>query len=222
LIQHLVTSNPSPAYIERVANVFANNGKGVRGDMAAVVTAILLDPEARRGDSPTTANPVDGHLREPIFYMSGLLRAFGGTTDGTNLAYDGGQMGEQALEPGSVFSFYSPTFQIPGTALLGPEFQIQTTATTLNRFNWVNTLVFGSIGSYTKVDFSPYSALAGAPAQMLASLNTLLLHGTMSANLQSSILNAVAAVPAGTSQALEQAKTAIYLIATSSQYQVAH
>jgi uncharacterized protein (DUF1800 family) len=222
LIQHLVTSNPSPAYIERVANVFANNGKGVRGDMKAVVTAILLDPEARRGDLPGTANPVDGHLREPIFYMVGLLRAFNGVTDGTNLNYLGGDMGEFALEPSSVFSFYSPSFQIPGTSLLGPEFQILTTATGLNRINWVNTLVFGSMGSTTTVDFSSYAGQSSTPAKILASLNTLLLHGAMSSDMQNSILSAMAAVPAGANQALLQAKIAIYLVATSSQYQIAH
>ena len=222
LIQHLVTSNPSPAYVQRVATVFANNGHGVRGDMAAVVTAILLDPEARRGDSPATAVATDGHLQEPILFISGLLRAFNGVTDGTNLTGNGGNMGETALSPGSVFSFYSPSFQIPGSTLLGPEYQILTTATSLNRFNWVNTLVFGSVGSTTTVDFSAYANQASTPTQMLASLNTLLLHGTMSVDMQNSILTAIAAVPAGTNQAATQAKTAIYLIATSSQYQVAH
>ena len=222
LIQHLVTSNPSPAYIQRVATVFANNGHGVRGDMAAVVTAILMDPEARRGDSPTTANVGDGHLREPIFFIAGLLRAFNGVTDGTNLTSNGGTMGETALNPGSVFSFYSPSFQIPGTTLLGPEFQILTTATSLSRFNWVNSLVFNTVGSTTTVDFSPYSAQAANPTAMLASLNTLFMHGTMTTDVQNSILTAMAAVPAGANQALTQAKTAIYLMATSSQYQVAH
>jgi uncharacterized protein (DUF1800 family) len=93
LIQHLVTSNPSPAYIQRVASVFDNNGSGVRGDMKAVITAILMDAEARRGDDPATAVGTDGHLQEPILYMTGLLRAFGATSDGSNLAYYGNGMG---------------------------------------------------------------------------------------------------------------------------------
>ena len=71
LIQHLVTSNPSPAYIQRVASAFNDNGSGVRGDMKAVITAILMDPEARRGDDPATAVGTDGHLQEPILYMTG-------------------------------------------------------------------------------------------------------------------------------------------------------
>ena len=121
-----------------------------------------------------------------------------------------------------MFSFYSPSFQIPGTSLLGPEFQIQTTATSLNRFNWVNSLVFGSVGSTTTVSFSTFVNQASTPSTMLASLNTLLMHGTMSTDMQNSILTAIAAVPAGTNQATTQAETAIYLVATSSQYQVAH
>ena len=222
LIQHLVTSNPSPAYIQRVAHVFENNGTGVRGDMHAVITAILLDPEARQGDDPTNISPTGGHLQEPILYMTGMLRAFTAVSDGSNLASDGGQMGQTALFPGSVFNFFAPSYVITGGTLLGPEFQIYTTATAPNRVNWVNSYVFGSIGSGTTVDFSPYATQASNPTALLASLNTLMLHGTMSAAMQTSILAAMQAVPAGQNQALEQAQTAIYLIGTSSQYQVLH
>jgi hypothetical protein len=222
LIQHLMTSNPSPAYIQRVADVFKDNGGGVRGDMKAVITAILLDPEARRGDIPANAGANDGHLQEPILFMTGLLRAFNAQTDAGNLASQGSGMGQNALFPGSVFNFYSPNFVIPETNLFGPEFQILTTATSLNRVNWVNSLAFGSLGTGTIVDFSTYANQASNPSAMLDSLNVLLLHGTMSADDKSSILTAIQAVPAGSNQALQQAKTAIYLIGTSSQYQVQH
>ena len=222
LIQHLVTSNPSPAYIQRISDVFRDNGSGVRGDMKAVITAILLDPEARRGDDPSQVAADDGHLQEPVLYMAGLLRAFGATTDGSNLAGQGGTMGQTALFPPSVFNFYSPGFVIPGSRLLGPEFQTLTTATTASRANWVSSLVFGSLGSGTKVDFSGYGALAANPGALLDSLNALMLHGTMSAGMRSSILSAMQAVPAGSTQTLQQAKTAIYLIGTSSSYQVQH
>jgi uncharacterized protein (DUF1800 family) len=117
LIQHLVTSNPSPACIQRVASVFDNTGSGMRGDMNAVITAILLDPEARRLDDPATAVGTDGHLQEPILYMTGLLRAFGATSDGSNLANDGSGMGQEALYSPSVFNFCSPTYVIPGTTM---------------------------------------------------------------------------------------------------------
>jgi uncharacterized protein (DUF1800 family) len=220
LIQHLVTSNPSPAYVHRVADVFKNNGAGVRGDMRAVIAAILLDPEARRADDPTLANTNDGHLQEPILYMTNLLRAFNATTDGTNLAGQASNMGQNPLFPASVFNFYSPSYVITGSSLLGPEFQILTTATALNRANFVNTFVFGSFGSTTTVDFSSYASQS--QSALLNSLNALLMHGTMSADMQNSIVSAMQAVPTGSAQALTQAKTAIYLIATSSQYQVQH
>ena len=222
LIQHLVTSNPSPAYIQRVASAFNDNGSGVRGDMKAVITAILMDPEARRGDDPATAVGTDGHLQEPILYMTGLLRAFGATSDGSNLAYYGGDMGQQALFSPSVFNFYSPSYVIPGTTMYGPEFQILTTATSLNRVNWTNNFVFGSIGSGTTVDFSSYATQASNPTALLGSLNTLMLHGSMSSDMQSSILTAMQTVPTGSNQGLQEAQAAIYLIGTSSQYQVQH
>lgn len=222
LIQHLVTSNPSPGYIERVASVFDNNGSGLRGDMKAVITAILMDPEARRGDDPATAVGTDGHLQEPILYMTGLLREFGATSDGSNLAYYGSNMGQEALFSPSVFNFYSPSYVIPGTTMYGPEFQILTTATSLNRVNWVSSFVFGSLGSGTTVDFSSYATQAANPTALLGSLNTLMLHGSMSSDMQSAILTAMQAVPAGSKQGLQQAQAAIYLIGTSSQYQVQH
>jgi uncharacterized protein (DUF1800 family) len=221
LVQHLVTSNPSPAYIQRVADVFKNNGSGVRGDMKAVITAILMDPEARRGDSPATAVAGDGHLQEPILFMTGLLRAFGATTDGANLAGQGSSMGENALFSPSVFNFYSPFFATT-TGHPAPEFQLLTTATALARANWVNTFAFGSIGTTTTIDFSGYGAQAATPSALLANLNTLMMHGTMSADMQNSILTAMQSVPAGSTQGVTQAKTAIYLIASSSQYQVYH
>jgi uncharacterized protein (DUF1800 family) len=222
LIQHLVTSNPSPAHIQRVASVFNDNGSGVRGDMKAVITAILMDPEARRGDDPATAVATDGHLQEPILYMTGMLRAFGATSDGSNLAYDGSGMGQEALFSPSVFNFYSPSYVIPGTTLYGPEFQILTTATSLNRVNFVNSFVFGSIGPGTTVDFSSYATQASNPSAPLGSLNTLMLHGSMSSDMQSSILTAMQTAPTGSQQGLQQVQAAIYLIGTSSQYQAQH
>ncbi len=222
LIQHLVTSNPSPAYIQRVASVFNDNGAGVRGDMKSVITAILMDSEARRGDDPATAVGTDGHLQEPILYITGLLRAFGATSDGSNLGYYGNGMGQEALYAPSVFNFYSPNFVIPGTTTFGPEFQILTTATSLNRVNWVNNFVYGSLGSGTTVNFSSYATQAANPSALLASLNTLMLHGSMSADMQSTILTAMQTVPAGSKQGMQEAQAAIYLIGTSSQYQVQH
>jgi uncharacterized protein (DUF1800 family) len=226
LIQHLVTSNPSPAYISRVANVFAtgtfmNFGSGQRGDMKAVVAAILLDPEARRGDNPATAVATDGHLREPILYITNLLRAFGATSDGSaplNAAYN---LNEPPLYAPSVFNFFPPGYVIPGTSLLGPEFNLQTTATAMVKINFINQFVYWGLGSGTTLNFTPYATLAGTNVnQMISSLNALMLHGTLSAPSQAAILAAVNAVPSGSNQSMAQAQMAIYLIASSSQYQV--
>ena len=84
MIQHLVKSNPSPAYVSRVAAAFNNNGQGVRGDMTAVVTAVLLDPEARANDNGGADLPADGHLQEPALFISGMVRAFGGQMNDQN------------------------------------------------------------------------------------------------------------------------------------------
>jgi len=222
LIQHLVTSNPSPAYIQRVASVFDNNGSGVRGDMKLVITAILMDPEARRGDDPANAAATDGHLQEPILFIAGLLRAFGATSDGSNLAYYGNNMGQEALYSPSIFNFYSPNYVIPGTNTLGPEFQLLTTATSLSRVNWVSSLVYGSLGTGTQVSFGNYATQASNPTALVDTLNTLLMHGSMSADMKNSILTAMQTVPVSNNQLTQEAQAAIYLIGTSSQYQVQH
>jgi uncharacterized protein (DUF1800 family) len=234
LIQHLVTSNPSPAYIKRVADAFVSGtfsgggvtlGSGQRGDMQAVIAAVLLDPEARRGDTSAAGNPLDGHLREPVLYIANILRAFGATSDGAAPANSTVSMSESVMDSPSVFNFFPPNYNIPGTtpALLGPEFDLETTATTLVRANFINSFVFGSIGTGTTVDFTTYANLSANPdatGQLLDTLNTLLLHGSMTSDARASILAAVNAVPAGSTQNLARAQTAIYLILSSSQYQV--
>ena len=225
LIQRLVTSNPSPAYVSRVASVFASGkystfGSGQRGDMKALIAAILLDPEARRGDSPTTAVATDGHLREPILYITNLLRAFGGTSDGQALVYAASNLNEAPLRSPSVFNFFPPNYQIPGSTLLGPEFDLQTTALALSRINFINSFVYWGMGNGTTVSFANYANLASDPNTLVNTLDTLMLHGSLSASSKEAILTAVNAVPSGSSQNLNRAKAAIYLIASSSQYQV--
>ena len=233
LIQHLVTSNPSTDYVKRVATVFdsgtfvgsgATFGSGQRGDMQAVIAAILLDAEARRGDDPSTANANDGKLREPILYIAGILRAFGAISDGAFPVTSASSMSQSPLDSASVFNFFPPDYGIPGTTLLGPEFDLQTTATALVRANFANSFVFGT-NSGTTVSFAAWASLAASPdasGQLLDSLNALLLHGSMSSSARSSILTAVNAVAAGTNQNQQRAQDAIYLILSSSQYQVQH
>ncbi|MEA2173697.1 MAG: hypothetical protein QOD00_1289 [Blastocatellia bacterium] len=243
LIHHLVTSNPSPAYVGRVAAVFNNNGAGVRGDMKAVIAAILLDPEAR-GDIKT--DPNYGHLREPVLYITNLLRAFNATSDfdisgsnsygqtvnGTFVVYSNGTanypatMDQDLFRSPTVFNYFPADYVMPGTTdVLGPEFGILSATTTLKRANFVNTLVFSGITpsapdkpTGTQLDFSNWQSQGGNPAQLVDSLNALMMHGAMSSGMRSAIVQNVSNISA--SNPLLRAQTAVYLVATSAQYQV--
>jgi uncharacterized protein (DUF1800 family) len=241
LIQHLVTSNPSPAYVERVSSVFANDCNGLypenpcsnaRGNLKAVVRAILLDPEAR-GDLKNAPNY--GRLREPVQFITNILRAFNASSDGVlgsfNRAGDlPGSLDEPVYQPTTVFSYYMPDYEVPGTKLLGPTFQILSTSTTLRRANVANTLVYSGIATGTnnptgtQLNFASLDALASADTsggQLVDQLNTLLLHGTMSQAARNAILTAVTSVPAGDASATRRrVLTAVYLVATSPQYDV--
>ncbi len=222
LIEKLVTSNPSPAYIQRVAQAFSNGkynayGSGKRGDMQATLAAILFDQEARRGDLAGSAAASDGKLREPIVMVISIARAFHATTDGTGFNNWASNMSQGLFNSPSVFNFFPPDSLIPQTTLNGPEFAILNTNTSLARVNFINSIVYGSISGTSKLDFTPVST-AGTPGQMVEWLNTLFLHGSMSDSMKQSITTAVSAVSATDTK--NQAKAAIYLVASSSQYQV--
>src|SRR5450755_3847620 len=151
--------------------------------------------------------------------MVSIARAFHGTTDGSGFTGWGGNMSQSLFNSGSVFNFFPPTNPIAGTTLNGPEFAIFNTNTALARVNFFNSIVFGTISGGTKVDFTPV-VNAGTPDQMVDWLNTQFLHGTMSSQMKQSVLTAVNAV--STTDTKNQAKAAIYLVASSSQYQVQH
>jgi uncharacterized protein (DUF1800 family) len=231
LIHQLVTSNASPAYVGRCAAVF-NGNRANPTQMQAVITSILLDPEAR-GDTKT--DPNYGHLREPILLMTNLLRMFNATSDGvltTNVAGAGSfttSLGQDQFNPPTVFGYFPADYGLPGTNLVGPEFGILDTSTTYQRSNFVNSLFLANNGngiainspnrpSGTQTNYAAYQAQAGTPSALVDMLNTNMMHGTMSSSMRTSILNAVTAIagsdPAG------RTRTAIYLVATSSQYQV--
>ena len=219
LIQHLVTSNPSPAYVARVSAVFDNNGRRVRGDMKAVIRAILLDPEAR---GAARTEPDYGHLREPVLFITGLLRALGASSDAI-LASQANNMGQNLFYPATVFSYFPYDFEIAGSDDDGPEFGILTSLSALRRVNFVNTLVFSKFTSPapdpgTVADLSPLAKLATDPAGLVESLNQVLLHGAMSPEMRTTVTDTVAAIPA--TNLLLRAQTALYLVASSSQYQV--
>jgi len=189
------------------------------------VAAILLDPEARQGDSPATANSTDGKLREPIIMIVSVARAFHAKADGSGFESRGASMSQDIFNSGTVFNFFRPTYTIPQTTLNGPEFAIFNTNTSLSRLNFTNTAIYHQISAATQLDFSPVIN-AGTPDQMLAWLNNLFLHGTMSTSMKQSILTAIGAIttssPRTTTDLTNQAQTAIYLVLSSSQYQVQH
>jgi len=218
LIQKLVTSNPSPDYVTRVAQVFNDNGHGVRGDLKAVITAILLDPEARRGDDPSKLQSSDGHLREPVLHMMATLRAVNTITDGQNLMYYAYYMQQYPFVSPTVFNFYPPNYQIPGTNLLGPEFKIQNDTTSMARINFVNDLIYGTISNRTTIDISAYVAAAKDINKLLDLVSVNMMHGAMPDDMRGTIATALGA----TQSLTRRAQAAIYLTASSSQYQMEH
>ncbi|HET6889793.1 MAG TPA: DUF1800 family protein, partial [Pyrinomonadaceae bacterium] len=247
LIQHLVTSNSTPAYVSRVARVFNNDCDALypqgclnqRGNMKAVVQAVLLDPEAR-GDQKT--DPNYGKLREPAQYIANILRAFDvksfdktstsdGVLAGRSTVNFTGTLDQPIFEPATVFSYYQPGYEVPGIKILGPAFGILSTSTTLRRANNANTLIYSGVAPSvapntdrprgTSVDLSSLEALASDPNTMANHLNTLLLHGTMSAALRSSLITAINAIPTSDANfARKRAQMAAYLVTTSSQYDI--
>ena len=226
LIQHLVKSNPSPAYVSRVAAAFANNGNSLRGDMKAVITAILLDPEARANDNGGNDQPNDGHLQEPILYVAGVVRAFGGTMSNQNyFSWDLENMSQDLYNAPSVFNYYSPSFSPPGSTVLGPEFQIYTPDSAVYRANMVANLFSSwsspllNYGPGTNIDVTPYVGLASNPTNLVAALDLTLTHGTMPAQMKSAIITAVTNDSNGN---LSRVLTGSWLILSSSYYNVWH
>lgn len=226
LIKQFVTSNPSPAYVQRVAAAFNDNGQGVRGDIKAVITAILLDPEAR-GDVKT--DPNYGRLREPVQLITNLLRTFNATSDGF-FRDDLTSMDQDLFNPPTVFSYFPADYSVPGTNnLFGPEFGILSTSDAFRRANFVNKLFLANSGNGipanppnaptgTQLNYSSYQALAGNPQQLVDTLDAAMMHGTMSSSMKASIVQTVTNI--SSSNPALRTQTAIYLIATSSQYQV--
>ena len=214
LILALVTSNPTPAYVARVSAVFENNGSGVRGDLKAVVRAILTDAEARNDAASGNA----GRLKDPIYHVVSLVRALGGTISPTNQQpWYFSLMGQRPLTPPSVFGFYSPLFRIPRTSLAGPEFQIYGPTEAVLRGNMFWS-VLNDTGSEFAVDIAPFLALAGNIPALIDAVDQALLYGRMPPEMRQSLATAIAAQY----DARAKAQTALYLTALSGLYAVQH
>ena len=235
LIQHLVTSNPSPAYVARISAVFANDVTGIRGNMKAVVQAILLDPEARAGDTNPSFD--GGHLREPMLYMTNIIRGLGftflgaGAGTGPEYYYTLGNystlLSEKPYASGSVFNFFPPNYVIPGSTTNAPEFSIENTASAILRLTLADNIVYNRISDFS-VDLSATSALgimASATGNattdstnLVNALGNIFMHGQMPAQMQTDIVNHVATL----SNIPERVRVATYLVITSSPYKVEH
>jgi uncharacterized protein (DUF1800 family) len=229
LIQRLVTGNPSPAYVGRISAVFKNNGQGVRGDLKAVVKAILLDPEARGAPAnPTTF----GALREPVLALTAVVRALNGVTDGNRLAAVASNLGQNPYFSPTVFNYFPPDATIPGTSVRGPEFAIHTTDTAIVRLNTIYTLVYNGyatdptvpFSTGTKIDLAQFASVADNPAAMVALASNVLTGGQFDPAAQAIVVTAVNAVPVSATptaaERLARAQMAVYLMASSSQFQV--
>jgi uncharacterized protein (DUF1800 family) len=230
LIQHLVASSPSPAYVTRVSAVFADNGSGVRGDMRAVIRAILEDPDARAGD--TSPEFDGGHLREAMLYMTNVLRGLAFTNTSSVGDYSGlsnytNALGEKPYTSGSVFNFFPPNYVIPGTTANAPEFGQENTASAILRLTLADNLVNNKISNF-KVDLSATSALGLTASKtgvaltdsgnLVDSLGIIFMHGQMPADMQTAIVNHVATL----SNIAERVRVATYLVITASQYKIEH
>jgi uncharacterized protein (DUF1800 family) len=224
LIQHLVTSNPSPEYVSRVAQVFVNDGTGVRGNMSAVLTAIFLDSEARTGDSGAASENF-GHLREPILWLTASMRGLEATeATGDASSYQGidtaaAALSEPVFEAPSVFNFYAPGNLLAGTTLLAPEFGLENTASVMLKLNITDAIVANTLSKET-VDLSATGTLgklaASSPQQLLDQLSLVFLHGNMSTDMRNTILDAIN----GISDPAQQVRIAVYLVLTSPQFKV--
>ncbi len=228
LIQMLVTSNPSPAYVKAVADAFNDNGKGVRGDLSAVITAILTNTEAR--SASIAAGATYGKLREPALMMTSFLRGVGGATqsDGFFLTEESSNMSETIFDSPTVFNFYQPSYPLPDSDLVGPPFGIYDAATAFERYDFAVKLISGPVAPNKSIDFikptgtsldlSAWTKAAASPATLIADINDQFFHGAMSKYLNRALTGLMDQIPA--TDPLGRARAALYVAVTSPEFQV--
>ncbi len=226
LIQRLVTSNPSAAYVGRVAAIFANNGAGVRGDLRAVVRAILLDPEAR---ADTANGSASGKLREPVVRLANWARAFGATSSGGlwpigDTSSSTNRLAQSFGRAPSVFNFFRPGYTPPNTAIanasrVAPEFQITNEPSVVAYVNYMQGVIQNGIGNDVRADYAPLIALAADSGALVDEVNLLLAAGQLSAATVAAIRAAVDSISAtATNGPTNRVYTAILLTMASPEY----
>ncbi len=228
LIQRLVTSNPSPTYIGNVAKVFANNGQGVRGDMKAVIKAVLLDPEAMTFSTAPSA----GKLREPVVRLANWMRAFNpqstlatGQFPVGNLDDPLREIGQTPMSSPTVFNFFRPDYIPPNSSiaaanLVAPEMQITEETSVVGYLNYMHNAIPRGIGTSNVIqpDYATELALASTPDLLVDRINLLLMQNNMSAGLRTQILATINSNPNNT--ALNKVYLAIFLTMASPEYLV--
>ncbi len=219
LIQFLVTDNPSPAFVQRVAGVFADNGSGVRGDLGAVVSAILLDDDARN-PAVVQHDAAYGRLKEPVIRAMAIGRAFGLITQPDLLWWNWGSFYDASRQDAtyspSVFNFYRPEYKAPGLLTASqknsPVFQITDTFSSISFPNKLWELVDRGFEEWSQysfpLDLSREVALAATPEKLVDHLNLLLCAGQMSAGSRTIILNGINQIPVAEAEA--RARVAVY------------
>ena len=224
LIQRLVTSNPSPAYVSRVASAFNNNGAGVRGDMKAVIRAVLLDAEARSVN--VAANW--GKVREPMVRFIQWARTFNvssplGMWNVGDMSSASTRLGQSPLRASSVFNFFRPGYVPPGTSigsagLQAPEFQITNESTVVGYANWMQTVVASGVGE-VKGNYSDWLPLANDPGALFDKANLLLAAGQLSAGTRTTVTAAVTSMGVATdAQKLNRVYATVWLVMCSPEY----
>lgn len=243
LIQRLIKSHPSPSYISRVATAFNNNGSGVRGDMQAVVKAILLDDEAR--NTSFLSDPTHGMLREPFARYTHLCRAFGASNQ-ENLFYNTAEYAESELSQypfasPSVFNFFSPDFRPIGDLadanINAPEFQIMTSVSAIKWINFFTDIIFENVVMETpkgteepeeklpfvsdvRLDFTPYDGLRDDIGGLIDQLDLLLTYGTLTSTTRSTILNTLTKLWDEEEDWMEVVKFGVLLMLISPDYAI--
>ena len=229
LIQRLVTSNPSPAYIQRVSTVFSNNGSGVRGDMQAVIKAILLDSEAR--DNTIAASVSFGKLREPVVRFLNWARAYSAASPSGvwsigDLSDTAGRLCQSPMRSGSVFNFFQPGYVPPNTslsaqALAAPEFQIANETSVAGYINFMQRVITGTGAGDLTPDYTNLLSLAGNSANLLAEINQVLAGSQISATTLSTIQAALDTISVSTAAGvLNRIHAALLLVLASPDYVV--
>ena len=226
LIQRLVTSNPSPAYVQRVAQVFVANSAGVRGDMKSVIRAILLDSEARQ----VASNNIGGKLREPMLRFVQWARSFKATSTSGN--WDVGntldpdhRLGQSPLRSPTVFNFFRPGFVPPGnvlasTTLVAPELQITNESTVVGYANFMQSVINGTFSDLVP-SYAPELALVDDSAALVNHLNLMLAGGQVNSANINSMVAALNTIKVTTDAAkLNRVKAAIMLIMCAPEYLV--